>query len=247
MALLVTVTSLALAITFVVGLIAPSWYIVKLFGQKNYFQPNRKGVLKLIGVIFAVLICLCLLFTVTHVSSEEEKAAREVHRVAEQQKKDESKKIAEQQAEEKKKQEEELRQENIRVAEEKRKQQLEEELRKTQEKIRQIEDQINFANPLNYREIARNPAIYTGGSFFFRGKVIQAQNGKLLIREERPEGDWATNIIWVDYESSLSGRILEDDQLMVWGKYNGIHTYQTTGGGEKSVPSFTALKINLLN
>ena len=232
---------LVLAITFVVGMIAPSWYIGKLFGQKNYFQPTRKGVLKLSGIILLSLICFATLFGTTITASQEERTAKEAKLVIEQQKKEESKKIAEQQAEEKRKADEAIRAEKI-------KQEQEEALRKAQEKVRQIENQISTAKFLDYREVSRNPSQYKGSSFYFRGKVIQSQSGNLLLMEERPERDWATNIIWVDYESSLSGgRILENDQLIIWGKYDGIHTYKTTGGGEKSVPSFTALKINLLN
>ena len=42
------------------------------------------------------------------------------------------------------------------------------------------------------------------------------------------------------------GGFLVDDIIEVWGVYNGLVTYETVLGGERTIPDITAVEVELL-
>lgn len=144
--------------------------------------------------------------------------------------------------EEKKAQEEKERKE--REAEEKRKA---EEERKAKEEAERKEKQ-GYNTGITYSQLARTPDDYRGEKVKFSGKVLQVQEADNYIAIRLAVGGNYNNVIFLVIETNrveMNQRILEDDNITVYGKSTGIYTYKTVMGNELSIPSMSVDKIDM--
>lgn len=144
--------------------------------------------------------------------------------------------------EEKKAQEEKERKE--REAEEKRKA---EEERKAKEEAEKKEKQ-GYNTGITYSQLARTPDEYRGEKVKFSGKVLQVQEADNYIAIRLAVGGNYNNVIFLVIETNrveMNQRILEDDNITVYGKSAGIYTYETVMGNELSIPSMSVDKIDM--
>lgn len=144
--------------------------------------------------------------------------------------------------EEKKAQEEKERKE--REAEEKRKA---EEERKAKEEAERKEKQ-GYNTGITYSQLARTPDEYRGEKVKFSGKVLQVQEADNYIAIRLAVGGNYNNVIFLVIETNrveMNQRILEDDNITVYGKSAGIYTYETVMGNELSIPSMSVDKIDM--
>lgn len=101
----------------------------------------------------------------------------------------------------------------------------------------------------NYRDIARYPADYEGKNAYFRGYVRQVlEDGndvQLLVDTTESDYGWDDAvIIW--YTRAEEARILEDDIVELWGRLEGLYTYESLLGESITVPSMTAEFVSIL-
>ncbi len=97
---------------------------------------------------------------------------------------------------------------------------------------------------LDYEENARNPESYSGKKVVFEGTVIQVVEGGLntIYRVSVNSSD----VVFVRYTpTSGDGRILEDDRVIVYGTSQGVETYESTLGGNITIPACFADAIIL--
>lgn len=144
--------------------------------------------------------------------------------------------------EEKKAQEEKERKEK--EAEEKRKA---EEERKAKEEAERKEKQ-GYNTGITYSQLARTPDEYRGEKVKFSGKVLQVQEADNYIAIRLAVGGNYNNVIFLVIETNrveMNQRILEDDNITVYGKSAGIYTYETVMGNELSIPSMSVDKIDM--
>lgn len=115
-----------------------------------------------------------------------------------------------------------------------------EEFTMTEEEIKAL--YINKCQKINYKDLERNPGEFEGEYVKFSGYVVQ------VCSEASSELYYSTyrvatygrydNVVYIYVDNYGSGsRILEDDYVTFYGKFDGLYTYTTVRGDKISIPS----------
>lgn len=111
--------------------------------------------------------------------------------------------------------------------------------KKAEEERRGYETGITFDN------LSRDPDSYIYKKVKFYGKVIQVMEGDGETQIRLAVNDDYDQVIYAAYESGLvTSRVLEDDYITILGVSDGLLTYESTMGGEITIPSVIVDKIN---
>lgn len=120
----------------------------------------------------------------------------------------------------------------------------EEEARQEEEKAeKEKKNPQTYVNTPSYDSLARNPDKYyeedvkENTKVKFSGKVLQVIEGFLFNKIRLAVNNDYDKVMVVEYfDSQVNGRLLEDDQITVYGYSRGIITYETVLGASKSLP-----------
>lgn len=115
------------------------------------------------------------------------------------------------------------------------------------EKARLAEEEAKgYETGTTYDQLARTPDDYEFTKVKFSGKVVQVIEGEGTTQIRFAVNDDYDTIIYADIPSSLTenNRVLEDDYLTLSGISMGLLTYESTLGGEITIPSITVDKID---
>lgn len=97
-----------------------------------------------------------------------------------------------------------------------------------------------------YSKIARNPDDYEGKQLKFSGKVVQVMEGDEETQIRLATDDDYDDIVLVGYDPAIMDkRVLEDDTVTVYGISVGLITYESTMGGNITIPALAAEKITI--
>lgn len=144
-------------------------------------------------------------------------------------KQEEEKQLAEQKAEEKKAKEKEKKKKEKEAAEKKKKEE---------------EEKKGYDTGITYDELARTPEKYELEKVKFSGKVVQVMDGDDSVQLRIAVNDDYDKMLYVEYDSDIvDSRVLEDDQITIMGVSLGLITYQSTMGGEITIPALEIDKI----
>lgn len=79
----------------------------------------------------------------------------------------------------------------------------------------------------------------------FSGKVIQVIEGDGEVQIRFAVNSNYDTVLFGAYDSDIvSSRVLEDDKITIYGKSTGLLTYQSTMGGDITIPSVRIEKID---
>lgn len=95
---------------------------------------------------------------------------------------------------------------------------------------------------LTYDEMARNGNKHKGEKLQITGKVIQVTDGDdgTATLRVATNGDYDdVYLAQIDSSEWENHRLLEDDQVTLYGKVYGLYTYESTMGGNITVPAIT--------
>lgn len=101
----------------------------------------------------------------------------------------------------------------------------------------------------NYNRLIRYPDDHIGDLTYFKGEVFQVLEGEKVteIRVATKQSDFGgyyDDVMYVFYyKDNNSKRIIEGDILTVYGKCDGLITYESTTGISVTIPSFIAEDI----
>ena len=93
----------------------------------------------------------------------------------------------------------------------------------------------------SYDDLSRNPDKYEGNYIKVSGRVVQEQGGTVYRIATKGNYD---NIVYVTFAGDSSSRILEDDNVTVYGTYYGVYTYTTVMGAAVTIPRISAKYID---
>lgn len=104
-----------------------------------------------------------------------------------------------------------------------------------------IEEYAEMCETIDYETLSRNPDKYKGKDFKFTGEVIQvveSGNGQVDLRINVTKGDyfWSDTIYATVNVPKGRDRILESDIITIYGKCEGLYTYQSVLGAKVSLP-----------
>lgn len=106
-------------------------------------------------------------------------------------------------------------------------------------------------NPqITYNDLARKPDKYEYKRITFQGRVIQVieddDNDQTQIRLATNDDYDKVMYVLID-RNKLKVRLLEDDMIRFYGISGGLVTYESTMGGNITIPSAVAEKVKILN
>lgn len=122
-------------------------------------------------------------------------------------------------------------------AEERKKAEEEEKKEKEQEEAEKLKQ--GYETGITFENLARNPGEFTGEKVKFSGKVIQVMEGDTYNQMRLAVNDDYDKVIYIEVAKDLmaDGRILEDDYITVMGVSFGLLDYESTLGGQITVPA----------
>ncbi|MBQ6373789.1 MAG: Ig domain-containing protein [Clostridia bacterium] len=99
---------------------------------------------------------------------------------------------------------------------------------------------------IKYTDAYRYPEKYEGENVSFSGRVLQVMNGSSSTTLRiSSKGRW-DNVVYVTISKyDITTPILEDDNVTVYGTYDGNYTYETIMGASVTIPSVDAERINV--
>lgn len=116
----------------------------------------------------------------------------------------------------------------------------EEEAKKQAEK-----EKKGYDTGITYDNLARNPDDYKGEKVKFKGKVVQVIEGDSENQIRLAVNSDYDTILYCGYDPSIvSSRVLEDDIITVYGYSVGTISYQSTLGGNITIPGVYVEKID---
>lgn len=115
------------------------------------------------------------------------------------------------------------------------------------ERLAKEEQEKNKYNTdLTYDEIARNPDQTLLKNCKFNGKVVQVLEGEGHNNLRVAVNDDYDKMILVEYDPSIvDSRILENDNVTLYGTSAGVTSYTSTMGAKITIPTMLADKIDI--
>lgn len=125
--------------------------------------------------------------------------------------------------------------------------QRQEELKEQAESAQLSPDQIKqSAVTASYDDLARYNEQYVGKVVTVQGKVLQVQNlyGDTYVLRVGTGGTFnSDDVVWINYAGQ---RVLEGDEVEVWGKVTGLSDYTAVLGNEITIPEIDALILDVV-
>lgn len=127
--------------------------------------------------------------------------------------------------------------------------QLEAERRAAEEELLLAEEAKGYETGITYEEIARYPDKYKGSKVKFTGKVLQILEVSSSENQMRfSTGDYSSDVVYCVFDPNIfSGRVLEDDKLVIYGTVYGLHSYTSIWSTTITLPLIKVDRIDLVN
>ena len=106
----------------------------------------------------------------------------------------------------------------------------------------------NWNPEITYDQLARTPDDYMGKDITFAGKVLQVMEDSSSKQTQLriATSDDYDKVMLVGYDSSiLKSRVLEDDEIRFYVTSIGLVTYQSTMGGNITIPAAIVEHIDI--
>ncbi|SES28235.1 coiled-coil domain-containing protein [Salipaludibacillus aurantiacus] len=143
-----------------------------------------------------------------------------------------------------KKEEEEAAAKAKKEEEEKAKAEEEEKAKAEAERLAEEEEKRGYDTGITYDQLARNPDDYLFEKVKFDGKVVQVIEGEGITQIRLAVNDNYDTILFAEFDASVvDSRILEDDRITIMGLSTGLITYESTMGGQISIPGVSIEQI----
>lgn len=106
-------------------------------------------------------------------------------------------------------------------------------------------EKVAYDTGITYNQLARTPDKYIASKVKFYGKVIQVIEDGTDVQLRIAINDDYDNILLATYSASLiESRILENDEITIKGVSAGVITYESTMGGNITIPAVVVNSIN---
>jgi hypothetical protein len=114
-----------------------------------------------------------------------------------------------------------------------------------QEEAAAAEEAAGYETGITYEQLARTPDEFKGKKVKFYGKVLQVIEGDATVQLRLAANDNYDTVLYLNYDKSIvSSRVLEDDHITIYGVSLGTITYQSTMGGDITIPAVNVEKID---
>lgn len=119
-----------------------------------------------------------------------------------------------------------------------------EEAEAAEEALRIEEEKKGYDTGIEYDNLARYPDVYNGKKVKFNCRVLQVVE-ETAARLATDESGYDDVIYAAGISGKLDGRLLEGDEITVYGTADGLVTYTTVLGAEVTIPQIKVDMIEL--
>ncbi|MFC7786770.1 hypothetical protein ACFQWC_19920 [Rossellomorea sp. GCM10028870] len=113
-----------------------------------------------------------------------------------------------------------------------------------EKRLAEEKEKKGYDTGITYDQLARTPDDYVGEKVKINGKVVQVMEGDSTTQLRIAVNDDYDTILFAQFESSVvEKRVLEDDNITVMGLSSGLLTYESTMGGNISIPGMLVEKV----
>jgi len=110
----------------------------------------------------------------------------------------------------------------------------------------EAEEKKGYETGITYKQLARTPDEYEGKKVKFSGTVLQVVEGDSEVNLRVAANSNYNNILYVYYPSSITKvRVLEEDNVTLYGVSEGLYTYESTMGGNITIPLIKVDRIDI--
>ncbi|MGV3488586.1 MAG: toxin regulator [Tuberibacillus sp.] len=135
--------------------------------------------------------------------------------------------------------------EEKRLAEEKAKQEAAERAAAKAQAETEAKEKQGYNTGITYDQLARTPDDYTDEKVKFHGKVLQVIEGDGDTQIRLAVNDNYDTVIFGQFDATaVESRVLEDDEITIYGTSVGLISYDSTMGGNISIPGVSIDKID---
>ncbi len=114
-----------------------------------------------------------------------------------------------------------------------------------QKAAEEAEKARGYETGITYDQLARTPDAYKNKKVKFSGKVVQVIEGDDSVQIRLAvNNDYDTILLGEYLSSTVSSRVLEDDQITIYGTSVGTISYKSTMGGTITIPGVYIDKID---
>lgn len=107
------------------------------------------------------------------------------------------------------------------------------------------EEAAGYETGITYDQLARTPDDFTGKKVKFYGKVLQVIDSGSSVQIRLAVDDNYDTVLLGEYDSKIvSSRVLEDDHITIYGTSVGVITYQSTMGGNITIPGVLIERVD---
>ena len=107
------------------------------------------------------------------------------------------------------------------------------------------EEAAGYETGITYDQLARTPDDFKGKKVKFYGKVVQVIDSGDSVQIRLAVDDNYDTVLLGEYDSKIvSSRVLEDDHITIYGTSVGVITYQSTMGGNITIPGVYIERID---
>lgn len=109
---------------------------------------------------------------------------------------------------------------------------------------KEAKEKQGYNTGITYDQLARTPDKYKDEKVKFYGKIIQVVEDESMVTLRMAINSDYDKVILLAYNPNIvSSRVLENDNITIYGVSNGVYTYQSTMGGNITVPLVIVDKI----
>jgi F0F1-type ATP synthase membrane subunit b/b' len=110
---------------------------------------------------------------------------------------------------------------------------------------KEAEEKKGYNTGITYSQLARTPDDYYDKKVKFSGEVLQVVEGDTTVQLRLAVDNDYDQIIFTEYDKSIvKSRVLEDDEITIYGTSYGLFSYESTGSGTITIPSVYIDKID---
>ena len=122
----------------------------------------------------------------------------------------------------------------------------EKEKKKKEEAERKAKEAKGYETGITYNQLARSPKKYMGEKVKFSGRIVQVIESDAVNQARMSTNGRYDDIILFTYDPNiLDVRLLEDDNVTIYGIFIDVESYTTVMGAEVTIPSVLVERIDL--
>ena len=122
----------------------------------------------------------------------------------------------------------------------------EEARRQAEEAQRLAEEALGYETGITFKDLSRTPDNYIGKKVTFSGRVLQVLEGSFSNYFRMSTNGRYDDVVYCSFDPDiLNVRLLDDDDVTIYGTFSGMYTYETVLGSSVTLPKISVDRLEI--